>query len=108
MTRDLRDEPGDVDEGVDAFLDEWHVPLRPPLESLPAWWGPFVDDSDQQQLGAIDCDLTEYVAELGEPLLEFAKSGPRRRYLVCEELNVSRWATRRRPIRISRSMASCR
>jgi hypothetical protein len=55
-------------------------------------WGPLIDDADQQQLGAIDCDLAKYVGELGEPLLAVANSGPRRRYLVCETLNVSRWA----------------
>jgi hypothetical protein len=89
-TRDLRDDPRDVDESVDAPADR--VPMREPLDSLPAWWGPFVDDSDQQQLGGTDCDLAEHVAEFGEPVLEFAKSGPRRRFLVCDILKVSHWA----------------
>jgi hypothetical protein len=85
-TRDLRDDPRDVDEGVER------VPLPNPLECLPAWWGPVVDDSDQQRLGGV-CDLTKYVPELGQPLLVFAKSSPRRhRFLVCEELKLSDWA----------------
>jgi hypothetical protein len=88
---DPHDEPRDVDERAE-FLDEWENVLREPLDSLPAWWGPFVDGSDQQQLGAVECDLGKYEGELGMGLLEFATAGQRRRFLVCEKLSVSRWA----------------
>ncbi|MFV8750105.1 protein kinase domain-containing protein [Nannocystaceae bacterium ST9] len=89
-------EPHDVDEPDERSGDDERVATLPePLGSLPAWWGPLTTDADKQQLGALDCDLAKYVAELAideEKLLAFANSLPRRRFLVCEKLSVSRWA----------------
>ncbi len=93
MDSDPHDEPRDVDQRVVELLDEWVNVLREPLNDLPAWWGPFVDGSDQQQLGAVECDLGKYEREHGSGLAEFAKTGPRRRFLVCEKLSGSHWAS---------------
>ena len=96
MGPDPHDDPRDIDERDVEVTGEREDVLREPLDSVPAWWGPLVDASDQQQLDAVELDFGKYLEDFGEGLLEglleFAKTGPRRRFLVCDTLQVSHWA----------------
>jgi hypothetical protein len=70
--------------------------LPAPLGSLPAWWGPVIDDEGRRKLDTLELDLVEPALEYGhddEALLEFTRTHlPLQRYLVIESLGVRRWS----------------
>jgi hypothetical protein len=84
---------GENDKAVDA--DEGPS-LPAPLGSLPAWWGPVIDDEGRRKLETLELDLVEPALEYGhddDALIEFTRTQlPQQRYLVLESLGVRRWS----------------
>ena len=69
---------------------------KPPVERLPAWWGPIANEAERIQLAASEVDIYEFSDRVGfdeHELEDFAKDSPtRHRYMLCECLSDTRWA----------------